>query len=211
MIELLCPSCGKKLRAKPELAGRMGKCPNCGQPIRIAADAPDNATTKADQQSQMLPVNEDRLPRYVAPERLERGSHYLICNKTGLVALWENNGLGWMLHTTTGLIPAKRNRDQIPTSGTFQLVELKFDLTPEGKRLSGIACYELGSRWALTVLDQSDDAIAEKITGPGCLNRDQKNAVRNEIKRLFMPPVWEKAAEILEFLANADHQSPGVG
>lgn len=212
MIELTCPSCTRKLRAKVELAGRMGKCPNCGQPIRIAADtADDKSLDDANQQSQLQPANEERLPGYIAPERLDRGSHYLTCNKTSLVALWENNGMGWMLHTTVGSVPAKRNRDKIPTTGTFQLVELKFNHTPEGKRLSGIACFQLGSRWALTTLNQGEDMIVEKITGPGCLNRDQKNVVRNEIKRQFMPPVWEDSTEIFAFLANADHQSPGVG
>lgn len=211
MIELKCPSCSKKLRAKAELAGRMGKCPNCGQPIRIAADAADNSPGDDNWQSQLQPANEERLPSHIAPERLERGSHYLICNKNRLVALWENNGAGWMLDTPTGSIPAKRNRDKIPTSGAFQLVELKFDHTPEGKRISGVACYDLESRWALTVLDQGDDAIAGKITGPGCLNRDQKSAIRNEIKNQFMPPVWQESSAVLAFLANSDHKSAGVG
>ena len=40
MIQLTCVSCGKKLRAKAELAGRMAKCPGCGQPIHIPADSP---------------------------------------------------------------------------------------------------------------------------------------------------------------------------
>lgn len=211
MIELRCPSCEKKLRAKAELAGRMVKCPNCGQPIRISADATDGAPIDAELQARVQPANEERLPSRVAMERLERSSHYMICNRNRLVALWENNGAGWMLDTPTGPIPAKRNRDKIPTSGRFQLVELKFGHTPEGKRLSGVACHDLGSRWALTVLDQGEDTIVDKIIGPGCLNRDQKNAVRNEIKNQFMPPVWQDASEVLAFLADADHQSPGVG
>jgi len=212
MIELTCPSCEKKLRAKAELAGRMGKCPNCGQPIRVAADAPEGILSDdARGEQQVRPANEQRLPTYHAPERLDREGHYLICDKTHLVAVWENNGSGWMLNTVIGQITVKRNRDKLPTNGAFQLIELKFSQTPEGKRLSGIACYRLGSRWALTVLDQGDDAIAEKVTGPGCLNGNQKNAVRTEIKKQFMRPVWEDSSAVLQYLANADHHSPGVG
>lgn len=212
MIELTCASCGRKLRAKPELAGRTGKCPNCGQPIRIPADTPDSGIPLDDVQPEqrLQPVNEDRLPTYPAPERLNRESHYLICDKSHLAAVWENNGQGWMLNTGVGLAPVKRNQDKVPTNGEFQLVELKFASTPEGRRLSGIACYELGSRWALTALDQGEDAIVEKITGPGRLNRDQKNAVRTEIKKQFMRPVWETSAAVFDFLANADHRSSGT-
>ncbi len=211
MIELTCPSCGKKLRAKAELAGRMGKCPNCGQPIRVAPEASDAvALDEAEPGQQVQPPNEDRLPVYQAPERLDRDSHYLICDKSRVVALWENNGNGWMLNTTAGEASVKRNRDKIPTRGSFQLVELKFAMTPEGKRLSGIACYELGSRWALMALNKADDAILEKISGPGCMNRNQKNAVRKVLKKQFMRPVWQDSKDALEFLANADFHSPGT-
>ena len=215
MIEISCPSCGRKLRAKAEWAGRTGKCPKCGQPIRIAADAKDDSpsessATEAERSDKLQPANEQRLPAYIAPERLNRNSNFIICDQSRIVAIWENNGAGWMLHTSTGLLPVKRNRDKVPTVGQFQLVELKFTQTPEGRRLSGIVCYALGSRWALTALNQGEDAIVEKITKAGCLNRDQKNAVRNEIKRQFMPPVWQDSSEVLAFLANADHQSPGV-
>ena len=63
----------------------------------------------------------------------------------------------------------------------------------------------------MTVLDQGDDPIAGKITGLGSLNRDQKNAVRQALKDQFMRQVWEGAAEVLEYLANTDYHSPGVG
>jgi len=211
MIELTCSSCGKKLRAKAEFAGRMGKCPNCGQPIRVAADAADGVSLDdAGDEPQIRPADEQRLPVYHALERLNRQSHYLICDKSHLAALWENNGNGWMLNTGVGPVPVRRNRDKLPTTGTFQLVELKFSMTPDGKRLSGIASYLLGSRWALTALDKGDDAIVEQIDGPGCLNRNQKNAVRNTLKEQFMRPVWEDSAAVLDYLANADYQSPGV-
>lgn len=35
-IQVKCPSCGKTLRAKDELAGKRGKCPGCGAVVMIA-------------------------------------------------------------------------------------------------------------------------------------------------------------------------------
>jgi hypothetical protein len=87
---------------------------------------------------------------------------------------------------------------------------LRFAMTPDGKRLSAVMSYQLGSRWALTVLDQAEEAILEKITGPGCLNKDQKNVVRQALKDHFMRPVWQDSAAILDYLGNMDYHSPGV-
>jgi len=204
MLRFTCPSCEKKLAAKEEMVGRIGKCPNCGQPIRVAVEAAEATSIpldEADPNAQVLPASEEHLPFFHRPERLDRDSHYLICDKTNLVATWENNGNGWMLKTTSGLISAKRNRDKLPNEGEFQLVELKFSLTPEGKRLTGITCYKLASRWALNVLDQGDDAILERIVGPGSLNREQKFAIRQVLKSHFMRPVWENATAVLEYLS----------
>ena len=75
------------------------------------------------------------------------------------------------------------------------------DLTPE-------KLFE--RRWALTVLDQGDDNIVEKIVGAGCLNRDQKIAVRQALKEQFMRPVWQDATAVLDYLASVDYHSPGV-
>ncbi len=222
MIQFTCASCGKRVRAKDELAGRMAKCPGCGQPIRIPADNLPSPPGRgaggegaiplddAEPVDHVIPPSEEHVTVHRPPERLERGHRYLICDKTQLAATWENDGNGWMLKTNTGLIPARRNRDKLPQQGEFQLVELKIDLTPEGKRLAGLACYQLATRWALTVLDQGDDLIMEKVTGPGCLNRDQKNAVRQVLRDNFMRPVWQDAAAVLEYLGNTDYHSPGV-
>jgi serine/threonine protein kinase/Tol biopolymer transport system component len=37
MIGLTCPSCGRKLQVRPELAGKQGKCPECKTPIQVPA------------------------------------------------------------------------------------------------------------------------------------------------------------------------------
>jgi hypothetical protein len=213
MIHFACPSCSKKLHAKDQLAGRTAKCPNCKNPFKIpqASELPETIPLDDAQPGEhLISISEEHLASFDAPERLSRESHYFICDKSRVVALWESNGSGWMIRSGAGFIPAKRNRDKIPTSGDFQLTELKLAMTPEGRRLSGLISYQLASRWALTALDQGDDPILEKITGLGCLNKDQKNAVRQTLKEQFMRPVWQDATAIIEYLANNDYRSHGV-
>jgi hypothetical protein len=213
MIRFACPNCSKKLHAKPELTGRTAKCPQCGKPFQIpkADDLPESIPLDDTPTAEnAIVISEEHIDGYRAPERLNRESHYLICDRTRLVAAWESNGSGWMLRAGTGFLPAKRNRDKLPTGGDFQLTELRFAMTPDGKRLSAILSFQLGSRWALTVLDQAEDAILEKITGPGCLNKDQKNIVRQVLKDHFMRPVWQDSAAIIDYLGNMDYHSPGV-
>ena len=210
MIRVICPHCGSKLNAKDELVGQMRKCPKCAQPVKIVAEASAPGAVKPQTPEVQISTGE-RLPTPEAPERLNRESHYLICNKTHMVATWENNGGGWMYKAGAGLISVKRCRESLPSQGDFQLVELKFQITSDGKRLTGLTAHQLATRWALTSLDQGDDAIVGKVTGPGSLNRDQKNAVRGALKDQFMRQVWSDAAEVLEYLANADYHSPGVG
>ena len=217
MIRLTCPSCDKQLNAKPELAGQMRKCPNCGQPIRIPVEAAVAAAAatipldEAEPVEHVAPISEEHLPFFQRPERLNRECFYLICDRTSLVATWENNGSGWMLKTVSGFIPAKRNRDQLPNQGEFQLVEMKFATLPDGRRLTGLAFFQLASRWALNSLDQGDDVILERVTGHGRLNKEQKNVVRQTLREHFMRPLWQDAAAVLEYLANDAHQSHGVG
>lgn len=215
MIRVTCPNCGSKLNAKDELAGHIRKCPKCAQPVSIVADAPATANgvgvdpTPANPQIQ--PDEEEPLLSLHLLDRLNREYHYLVCDKARLLAAWESNGQGWMLKTHTGFVNAKRNSDKLPSQGDFKLVELKFTMTPEGKRLSGLTTYQLASHWALNVLAQGDDQIVEKITNFGSLNRDQKNAVRQTLHDQFMRPVWEGAAKVIEYLGNADYHSHGVG
>lgn len=214
MIRLNCENCGSRLSAKKKLAGQTRSCPKCGHPVQVVANAVldlddiDVDPSLSDQHVQ--PGTEECLPLPELPDRLNRDSHYLICDKTHVVATWENNGQGWMVKAGPGFVSAKRGRDSLPSEGDFKLVELKFSMTPEGKRLSGLSSYQLVSRWALTMLDQGDDQIVEKIAGPGCLNRDQKYAVRQSLDKQFMRPVWENAVNVREYLANADYHSSNV-
>lgn len=223
MIQFTCPHCRVRLKGKPELEGHVRKCPKCGKPVRIVADPTPVAPTDEFASEGSIPIDdvvpgqqiilpgEGHLPVFHRPEKLNRESHYFICDKTQVVASWQHNGAGWMIKSASGFVPAKRNRDGLPNQGEFQLVELKFTVTPEGKRLSGIGSHQLASHWALTVLDQGDDEICEKIVGAGNLNRDQRAAVRLALREHFMRPIWEQSTEVLNYLGDANYHTPSVG
>lgn len=213
MIRIQCPGCGSTLNAKPSLIGQTRQCPKCSTPITIAEPAPlaapeDGAVSEAVAHAEVSTT--EALPVHHWPERLDRTSVYLICGRAKLAALWQNNGEGWMLKTNSGFVSAPRNRDQLPSQGEFRLVELKLETQEAGRHLIGLMVYQLAARWALTSLERGDDAICAKITGPGGLNKDQKNVVRNAMKELFMHQVWEHADGVLEYLGNTDYHSPGT-
>ena len=149
MIRVTCPHCGSKLNAREELAGQTRKCPKCAQPVRVVADpapaASDVILVAPADDAAPEPATEEGLPLPDLPTHLNRESHYLICDRTHLVATWQNDGRGWMLKTNAGLIPAKRNREKLPTQGDFKLVELKLSMTSEGRRLTGLTSYQVAS------------------------------------------------------------------
>lgn len=212
MIRLICPNCRSRLNAKDELLGQSRNCPKCGTPVVIAV--PDTSSEFPDDTASAEPVydlGQPGLPTLDVPKRLDRQNHYLICDRSKLVATWRDDGQGWMLKTNAGLVSAVRNSDQLPNQGDFKLVELRLDRTDAGLRLTGIRSYQLAQRWALTSLDKGDDKIVSKVTALGCLNRDQKGVVRQAIKDHFMREVWAGTENVLEYLANTDYHSPGTG
>lgn len=218
MIRLTCPVCQARLNAKDELSGQTRKCPKCGKPLLIPRtsqswDAYTQEMISLEEADPALHVHgllEEELPPIEAPERLVRLNRYLICDKTKIFATWENNGHGWMLKTSHGYISAARNPEMLPAQGLFTLVELVMTVSDQGLRLRGIHCYKLADRWALIALDQGEDRILERIQGLGCLNRDQKAAIRAHLTEQFMRDVWGDAHEVLDFLSNTDYHSPGV-
>ena len=215
MIHLTCPKCRSRLDAKDELLGQTRKCPKCGTPVLIKRPADSEAQpavspTEDASAGPVYDLGQPGLPALDVPRRLQRRNQYLICDRSKLVATWKDDGQGWMLKTSAGLVPAVRNSDQLPNQGDFQLVELRLDRTDAGVRLGGIRSYQLAQRWALTSLDKGDDKVVAKITAPGCLNREQKNVVRQAIKDHFMRELWADADNVLEFLANTDYHSPGT-
>ncbi len=215
MIRVTCPNCGSLLSAKDELLGQTRKCPKCSHPVRILIGGREEVDEvpldDAPVDQHVEHATEEHLQPPDLPTRLNRDSHYVICDKSYVVATWANDGRGWMSRRGTGFISAKRNRENLPPAGEFQLVELKFAMLPEGKRLTGLSSYHLASRWALTVLHEGDDQIVGKIAGPGSLNREQKSAIRQSLKDQFMREVWASATAVLEYLGNTDYHSHSVG
>lgn len=218
MIRVTCPNCQTKFNAKDKLAGQSRDCPRCGQTLHI----PASPTPVANSAEETVTVDEavagqdvhdvtQPLPPIKAPDRLSRQNRYLICSRTTLVAVWENETAGWQLKTNAGYIPAIRNADKLPAQGEFVLVELKMHSEGSTTRLAGIAAFALADRWALTVLEQGHDRILGKVVAVGCLNRDQKGLVRQYLRDRFMHQVWGESHEVLEYLDNADFHSSGVG
>jgi hypothetical protein len=208
-IRFVCANCQSRLSAKEKLLGQTRNCPKCGKPVLITQS--DAAAGPPHDDAPAEPIEPITGPPIRLPREINRQSHYVICDRARLVATWKNDGQGWMLKTNAGLVPAVRNSDQLPNQGDFQLVELCLDKTDDGLRLRGLRVYQLALRWALICLDRSDEAIVSKITGPGCLNREQKNVVRQVLKDHFMREVWTGAENVLEYLADSDFHSPGTG
>ncbi len=220
MIRVECSSCGSKLNAKPELAGQTRKCPKCGSPVTIPemsveSDAPaeapvamENAVSATVERS--AASSNEGLGEH-APERLNRLHQYLICDRSRLIAKWENNGQGWLLKTNTGMLPAGRHQEKLPIEGDFRLVELKLEPTAAGHRLVGLASYKLARRYALINLARGEDTILKAVQGPSGLNREQKNVIRQALHEHYMAAVWQGADQVLEFLKNPDFHTPGVG
>ncbi len=222
MIRFECPGCKKHLNAKDGLAGQQRKCPNCGSAVTIpapeaaaaetpAAETPATETPTTETPTvEVNPGTEQGLLHVDAPERLDRRCQYIICDKSKIIAAWQNDGNGWTVKMGSGFRPARRNQGEIPTQGNFTLIEMTISMTDDGLRLKGIQSYKLTPRYALVTLERGDDYILRKIIGPGSLNREQKNIVRTRIREQFMAQVWEDATEVFAYLTNGDFHSQGV-
>ncbi len=222
MIRVTCPDCGSTIGAKDELLGETRKCPKCGRSLLISPRASANVPASADPgitqpktdsaaDSAADGADLGTVKKVEAIDRLGRSNFYIILNKTSVVATWENDGRGWMLKTSAGMIPANRNLDQLPGQGNFQMVELKLSMSDKGKQLDGLQAYQLAQRYALTAIEKGDDNLCKRITGSCGLNKDQKHQVRKLVREQFMRHVWEDATNVFEFLASEDQHTTGVG
>ncbi len=209
MIRIKCPGCGSKLDAKDELAGQTRNCPRCVAKVFIAARTPEVLEPSPAPAAGAESVQE-AIPRRMAPDRLNRGSRYFICDRTGVVATWQNDGHGWMVWGDGGFVRAFRNVEKIPSQGDFRLVELRMSTDAERVRICGLRVLQLAPRWALVQLARGDDAILKSVTGPAGLLREQKNAVREHVKDQFTYEVWDAAPAVRDYLSNDDFHSAEV-
>jgi hypothetical protein len=216
MIRVTCSSCGTKLNAKEKIAGQTRPCPKCGQPIYITVPEgveilPSVPLEEPDPTQVGLTGNRQRLMSQHLLDRLNRHYRYWVCDSTHVIALWANDGKGWVLKTNAGMISAARNREKVPCEGNFVLIELKLGTVEEGLKLQGITAYKIPQRWALPTIAEGDDVICTKIAGYGTLTREQKSVIRLALKEHFMYEIWEGATKVLEFLSNPDTHSHSAG
>ena len=211
MIRVTCPACQSKLNARDDLAGQTRKCPKCGTPVAIRPSKPSGRQSAPEAPASLVRVDQSaNLPTYRPPERLSRFNHYLICDRSRVIATWQNDGEGWTIRGEFGFVNAHRNQEKLPNQGDFRLVEMRMRVEDERLRLHGLRVYQLANRWALLNLARGDDAILKAVTGPGFLLREQKHAIRQQIKEQFMQHVWEDSRAVLEYLANSDYHSAGT-
>lgn len=229
MIRVVCPGCASKFNAKDHLAGQQRACPVCGSVLQIpvaepqeasisnvavvsASDAErredsDESSAGGESASPPEPTQQQLRAQPRIPRRLNRQFRYLVCDTARAIALWENNGQGWMLTRGSGLVSAVRSRDELPTQGEFRLVEFRLSVTEKGRRLTGLGVYRLG-RQAATLIGQGEEKVFSAIVGMGPLNRAQKNAVRQVLRDHFIRDTWTDSHSVLEFLANSDYHHP---
>lgn len=218
MIRITCPVCQSKLNAKEELAGQTRKCPKCSNPLVIPKADPtsewgDRELAVLDEpppDQHVAVVNVGRLSEPQLPERLNRQSRYLVCDRTSVFATWQNNGQGWLLKTRGGTVSAARNPELLPAQGNYVLVELSLAAVEEGPRLQAIHSFKLAEHWALNTLVQGDDRICSRITGLATLGKEQKMAVRNYLAETLMREIWQDARDVLDYLAGSDYPAPGM-
>jgi hypothetical protein len=132
------------------------------------------------------------------PEHLGKLNHYLICDHKEIVARWENDGRGWMIHLRDGFVRAATVESQIPEHGTFVLIEVGVAQDDAGLRLSGITSYRLRRQYSLNQITKGDDPILATITHFARLNKQQKSHVRDVVQSKFLPHMLDGLGEMLK-------------
>ena len=156
------------------------------------------ATTSAEQQHKPVTQTGERMfdPGEL-PEALSKLNHYLICDHKEVVARWEYDGRGWMIHLKDGFTRAATVENQIPQFGNFILVEVAVERREDGKHLKAINVYQLRRQYALTKIAKGDDAVLETIIDYAQLNARQYTHVKDLVKSKFLPHLWGEMEAIL--------------
>jgi hypothetical protein len=136
--------------------------------------------------------NPDELPRI-----LGKMNHYLICDHKDIVARWENDGRGWMIHLKDGFTRAATVENQIPQFGNFILTEVGVERRADGLHLKNITTWQLRRQYALTKIAKGDDAVLETIIDYAVLNDRQRKHVKDLVKTKFLPHMWGEMEAIL--------------
>ena len=159
-----------------------------------AAEAPQQ---DADQKKSVTQTGERMFDPGELPAALSKLNHYLICDHKDVVARWEYDGRGWMIHLKDGFTRAATVENQIPQFGNFILVEVAVERRDDGLHLQAINVYQLRRQYALTKIAKGDDAILETIVDYAELNSRQYTHVKDLVKSKFLPSMWGEMEALL--------------
>ena len=212
MIRIPCPHCGEKLKAPDELAGRRTRCPGCRGIVTLEVPAEPDEFAGSPQVTEEMPAikfsvtdddptesiihESDSTITFKAPKSLRRSCLYLICNSKDIVARWEDDGKGWMVHIKDGFVRATQNPKQIPTMGNYVFIEIEATNVDGQQKLTGVHVFAIDGAFALNKLaKKNENLILEELSTTASLNDQQRAHVKQRINAKFLPSIWDTAAE----------------
>ncbi|MDR1492888.1 MAG: hypothetical protein LBT05_09230 [Planctomycetaceae bacterium] len=206
-IRIICKNCESKIDAKDELLGQTRKCPKCKSSILIVPEtsaAPQTqlkkeVVTQADSAKNIVYDNMERLMTDEIPTELKPNYRYFILAFDKMIAYWEI-AKGWQYNIGTGYVSAKRNKDLLPTDGSYKFVEMIIRQLDVGKQLAGLRVFSITSKWAIQAIGRESHEILAKIEGKGILNKQQRLQLLNYIRKNYMPDFLRNAKEVYDFL-----------
>jgi hypothetical protein len=131
------------------------------------------------------------------PRNLGKINHYMVVDHKDVVARWENDGRGWMIHLKDGFTRAATVENQIPQFGNFILIEVGVERRADGLHLKNITPYQLRRQYSLSKIAKGDDAILETIIDYAILSDRQRKHVKDLIKTKFLPHMWAEMEALL--------------
>ncbi|MDR1383883.1 MAG: hypothetical protein LBJ67_08585 [Planctomycetaceae bacterium] len=209
-IRIICKNCESKIDAKDELLGQTRKCPKCKNPILIvpATVAVSQPQLKKEVAPQAVSANNaeniayDNMEHLMAeeiPTELKPSCRYFILAFDRMIAYWEI-AKGWQYNIGTGYVSAKRNKDLLPTDGSYKFVEMLILQLDTGKQLAGLRIFSITSKWAIQAIGRENHEILAKIEEKGILNKQQRLQLLNYIRKNYMPDFLHNAKEVYDFL-----------
>ncbi len=192
MIRTRCPHCQEPLKAPAALAGKKGRCPECGGVVPLPADKSEIEPTATAQHT----FNTAAGMTLAVPESLRRNCHYLICNSREIVGRWDDDGKGWMIRIKDGFVKATQNPKQIPSMGNYILIEIEITKKDAGQQLTGVHGFAMPGDFVLNKLTKkNENTILEGVEGTATLNDRQRALVRQRINAKYLPNIWDDAID----------------
>ena len=192
MIRTRCPHCQEPVKAPDSLAGKKGRCPECGGVIPIPTDKSEIESAASIQHS----ANAQAGLGLAVPESLRRNCHYLICSSREIVARWDDDGKGWMIRIKDGFVKATQNPKQIPSMGNYVFIEIEITKKDAGQQLTGVHGFSLPGDFVLNKLTKkNENTILEGVEGTAELNDRQRALVRQRVNAKYLPNIWDDAID----------------